>query len=93
MPKPHNVMEDLVDIVLKDIIKAKEVQEGIAPCTCEQCINDVKALTLNELQPRYVSISDNQLKAKIISWETQHRVEITKLLTKAFKRVKENPRH
>ena len=93
MGKPHNYMEDLVDIVLNDILKAQEIKEGLSPCTCEQCLNDVRSLALNELPPRYVATSDDTIKAKIISSESQLRVEITNILTSSIRTVKDNPRH
>lgn len=61
-------------------------------CHCEQCILDIVAITLNELQPRYRvgllgAIDSN-------GWtEKELREKITSTLHYAVMRVTENPHH
>ncbi len=46
----HNVMEDVV----RDTLLSYKGNMNLA-CDCEQCLNDITALALNELPPRYIS--------------------------------------
>lgn len=48
----HNVMEDVV----RDTLLSYKNNMNLA-CDCEQCLNDISALALNELPPRYIANS------------------------------------
>jgi len=50
----YNVMEKVVyDVVMK------YKDELHLPCTCERCLDDVMAIALNELPPRYIANDDH----------------------------------
>ena len=62
-------------------------------CTCEKCIADTIALTLNGLPPKYI-VTEPAAEAPLLSFYTNHFIsEITVEATKACMTVKENPRH
>ncbi|WP_179860783.1 late competence development ComFB family protein [Sporosarcina koreensis] len=48
----HNVMEDVV----RDTLMTYKNSMNLA-CDCERCLNDIMALALNDLPPRYVANS------------------------------------
>ena len=46
----HNVMEDIVHEVLVNYQKQFKLS-----CECELCLDDIKAIALNNLPPKYVT--------------------------------------
>ena len=84
----HNLMEDLVyeslDIVLEGI-------EG--SCSCERCKNDIVAITLNKLPPKYVATDIGLILSKAQNLSSQLNTDILRILTDATEIVKRNPRH
>lgn len=88
--------EDFVTVnVVEDIVKsrAKDFIGKMGGCTCHRCVNDVIALALNELPPKYTVTHKGMLFTKIASYENQYSVDISKALTKACMMVLESPRH
>ncbi|WP_194841568.1 late competence development ComFB family protein [Sporosarcina obsidiansis] len=86
--KVQNVME----IVVRDVIGEYKEQLNM-PCTCTHCMNDVLAMTLNNLPPRY--IVDQANSAYIRAVHQADRQGATAILTKvawAAGIVAENPR-
>lgn len=62
-------------------------------CTCDRCIADTVALTLNGLPPKYI-VADPSAEAPLISYYTNKFIsDITVEATKACMTIKENPRH
>jgi competence protein ComFB len=63
-----------------------------AMCTCEECVMDLVAWTLNHVTPRYYTsllsplIPDTVLEHKV-------RVEIDLAIASGLKRLKEHPHH
>lgn len=51
----HNLMEELVVDVVKDICGEDEERENSRYCTTEQCRTDAVCYVLNRIAPRYVS--------------------------------------
>ena len=62
-------------------------------CKCEQCLNDIKAITLNNLKPMYVVTEEGILYTKIKELNNQFRADIIGELAKSIKIVEGNPRH
>lgn len=73
--KVQNVME----IVVKDVIDEYRGQLNM-PCTCEHCMNDVLAMTLNQLPPQY--IVDEANSAYVRAVHQADRQGATAVLTK-----------
>ncbi len=83
-----NVMEKLVDQ------KIEEMLPTIKCCTCEKCLDDIRAMTLNKLPAKYVSTDKGRLFSKLNSIkETQNVVDINVAILAAIEFVAEHPRH
>jgi len=83
-----NYMEDVVDKVLPNILaEYKEM------CKCEKCIEDIKALTLNNLKPAYVVTEKGNTYVKINELVSQFNVDVMNEITKAVEVVSKNAQH
>ena len=81
-------MEIAIDDILPNMLrKYKDM------CTCQRCIEDIKAIALNNLKPIYISTDKGNVYVKIHELEAQFMTDITKELTKAIEVVSKNPRH
>ncbi|MFT4414415.1 late competence development ComFB family protein [Fredinandcohnia humi] len=84
--KVYNAMEPLVAEALNE-----NWSEMNIPCKCEQCKNDVFAITLNNLSPRYVSKGNGIAFVKAQYFDKQMMANIYVRIGEAVKRVAENP--
>ena len=82
-----NVMEALVEE------KANKYINLFGLCTCPRCMADVRALTLNRLEPKYVVMKKGDVIPRITLYEGQFAAAVTAQLLTACKMVMENPRH
>jgi competence protein ComFB len=83
-----NVTETLVHMVFNnEFVKRK------LACPCDQCVNDVLALTLNNLQPRYVSTDKGEAYVKVQYFNPQIRSDILRELTLSADQVNAKPHH
>lgn len=86
--KLKNYMEDVVyyylPVVLKDV-------DGV--CKCEECVNDIAALTLNKLKPHYVNSEKGELYTRLEEMYTQFRVDVITAIMESVQQVAKNPRH
>jgi len=81
-----NYMEKYVDIKLGELLdKYTDV------CTCDKCLDDVKAIALNNLKPLYVVTNKGETFKKIDSMATQYNVDVMKEIVAGFKKVSESP--
>ena len=62
-------------------------------CTCKRCRDDVLAITLNELHPKYVVMRPSELTIRFDMYANRYSSEITAQLLRACKEVMEHPRH
>jgi competence protein ComFB len=62
-------------------------------CKCEQCVEDIKCLALNRLEPHYVSSDKGELFTKASTLAAQNKMDIDIAVMTAFNIVKDNPRH
>lgn len=83
-----NYMEDVVDEILPSVIGR---YENI--CKCPKCIEDIKAIALNNLKPIYVATSEGEVYVKINELVPQFNANVVTQLTKAIDIVSKNPRH
>lgn len=83
-----NYMEVIVDIILPGVI---DKYNNI--CKCSKCINDIKALALNSLQPHYVVTEKGQVYTKINELEIQFRADTIRAIVNAIEKVSRNSRH
>ena len=83
-----NVMERLIDEQFPVVM-----QKFPNACCCAQCLSDIKALTLNTLQPRYVSTDRGDLFESVNIMDMMIKVDALRAMTEAAERVTNNPRH
>lgn len=62
-------------------------------CKCEKCIDDIKALALNNLKPLYVVTEEGTIYSKLNELTLQFKTDIISQLTQAIEIVSENPKH
>ena len=84
----RNYMEIVVDSIMPSILKVFPNQ-----CTCEQCLNDIRAITLNNLKPRYVATTKGELYSRVNEMSVQFETDVMKALIDAIAIVSKNPRH
>ncbi len=82
-----NVMEQIVSDRLDVLLKNEEC------CTCERCIDDMKAIALNKLPPKYVSTNSGELFTKLNASLRQNTVDIDIAVTAALAMVSKQPSH
>ena len=61
-------------------------------CKCERCKEDVVAIALNNLKPKYVVSSKDDFKEKMHEFDDMGREATTEII-KAVLKVRKNPRH
>src|SRR5690554_1052757 len=83
-----NYMEDIVDEVLPGVLK-----EYKNICKCEKCLEDIKAITLNELKPKYVVTNEGVVYTKLKELNCQSRTDVLTKLIMAIEKVSKSPRH
>ncbi|WP_412059733.1 late competence development ComFB family protein [Metabacillus idriensis] len=69
-----NAMERIMIDLLDEYKSALQMN-----CTCDECLNDVLALVLNRIQPRYVT---NQNKVAYVKAEFVDKQQMTTLIVK-----------
>ena len=62
---PINIVEDLIKA------KAPEFIKRMGGCTCYRCVNDIIAMALNILPPKYIVTQKGMLFAKIAAYENR----------------------
>ena len=82
-----NVMQVLVEE------KAPKYVKMFGLCDCKRCLEDVKALALNHLPPKYVVLAENEMIPKLTFYEGKYNSDITAQLLKACSKVAERPHH
>lgn len=82
-----NVMQVLVEE------KAPKYVKMFGLCDCKRCLEDVKALALNHLPPKYVVMAENEMIPKLTFYEGKYTSDITAQLLKACSKVAERPHH
>lgn len=82
-----NVMEQIVSDRLDVLLKNEEC------CTCPRCIEDIKAIALNKLPPKYVSTNSGELFTKLNASVRQSTVDIDIAITAAIAMVAKHPSH
>jgi len=68
------------------------VTEGTAMCTCEECVMDLAAWTLNHVTPRYYTSLLSPLNPDPLL-EHKVRVEVELAIASGLKRLKAHPHH
>lgn len=83
-----NVMEVFVEQKMEEILPTTDC------CSCDKCLDDIRAMALNKLPPKYVSTDKGKLFSKLNSLkEQQNGVDINVAVLNAIDFVTSNPRH
>lgn len=82
-----NVMQVLVEE------KAPKYVRMFGLCDCKRCMEDVKALALNHLPPKYVVMAENEMIPKLTFYEGKYNSDITAQLLHACQKVAQRPHH
>ncbi|MBA5849972.1 late competence development ComFB family protein [Clostridium sp. cel8] len=83
-----NYMETVIDTLLPEILKN---YDNI--CKCPICLNDMKALVLNRIPPKYFSTEKGLLYSKSNMISEEFRTNIIKEIALAIDTVSKNPSH
>ena len=81
-------MEIIVDDLL---LTALESYKDI--CTCSKCIEDIKAVVLNNMKPLYTVTDEGESYTKLRELNIQFRASVTREIVKAIEVVSKNPKH
>ena len=90
-PEPDFTSVNVMEIIVKDKIIYFMRQFDV--CTCDRCIADTVALTLNGLTPKYIITEPSAVDPLISFYTNKYISDITVEATKACITVKDNPRH
>lgn len=82
-----NIMQMLVENM------APRYVEKLGLCSCTRCLEDVKALALTNLRPRYTVFPASERVPMMTLYERRYSSLVATELTKACYIVKANPRH
>ncbi|QOX63932.1 competence protein ComFB [Anoxybacterium hadale] len=82
---------NLAEVLVKE--KIGLVMEKMKVCTCQTCVSDITALTLNSLPAKYVTADKGKQSIQLDTYKKQYETDILAALTKACVRVKASPRH
>ncbi|KXZ40406.1 competence protein ComFB [Alkalithermobacter thermoalcaliphilus JW-YL-7 = DSM 7308] len=85
---PKNYMETVVDYLIPSVLKK---YENI--CTCEKCIEDIKAIALNNLPPMYIVTDQGNAYAKLNEMSSQFKANVIQVIVEAIEKVKNNVKH
>ncbi len=83
-----NYMEVIVDDMIEDILEKEELD-----CRCERCIEDVKAIALNNLRPMYVATEEGVLYTKLKEMNFQFKADVVREIMNGVEKIRQNPRH
>lgn len=83
----QNLMEEVVETYLDGFISL------YGACKCKQCRADIKAVTLNNLSPRYIVTTKSDAYVRVSAMSNQEQADILAAATKAIEIVTKSPRH
>ena len=77
----------------KVVERTKAIVEKMDMCQCEKCFYDVCALVLNKLPPQYVTTEKGNLMMKVPATSAKMELELTILISRSAKMVRDKPMH
>lgn len=83
-----NVMEQMVNAKLEELLPKSDC------CKCDKCADDIRAIALNRLPPKYVSSDTGELYTRVSSsMEKQNSLDINFAVFSAIEFVSTHPHH
>ena len=87
------VSENLLKEEVRKTVK-ETLSERSDLCTCQQCQDDIVALALNSLRPRYAGSKEGKVVVSSTDISSdQTRLDILRVVMKAIDKVKKRPHH
>jgi len=86
-----NFMEECVKNYLDKVLSTDPNYAQI--CTCQQCLDDIMAKSLNNIKPYYITSKKGEIFATYSSLETQHSAEVITSVINALEFVSKNKNH
>ncbi|MEG0692616.1 MAG: late competence development ComFB family protein [Oscillospiraceae bacterium] len=86
-----NYTEVIVDYLINDLILNEE--KNFFACTCDACMDNIRAITLNALKPFYITCKVGEVFGDFQSKEIQNRVDVLTEVVRAKEIVAKNPHH
>ncbi|SIS84595.1 late competence development ComFB family protein [Alicyclobacillus vulcanalis] len=83
---------NMTEVLARQILREPELLK-LLPCHCDRCVDDVLAMALNHLPPRYATSDEGQLYVQVEYLRPQLRSDILRELTQAVMRVSSHPHH
>ena len=83
--------ENIMQLLVEE--KADQYMTLFGLCRCNRCRNDVLALALNQLPPKYVVMPVRELTPRLSIYEGRFNSAVTAQILRACKEVLEHPRH
>ena len=83
--------ENIMQLLVEE--KADHYMGLFGLCRCSRCRNDVLALALNQLPPKYVVMPVHELTSRLSIYEGRFSSAVTAQILRACKEVLEHPRH
>ncbi|PRX30501.1 competence protein ComFB [Orenia metallireducens] len=84
-----NLMESEIKSMVDEVLEKK-----VDICKCEQCKNDIIALALNNIKPRYAGSDNGRVVVDSIDLSsTQTKMDIYRVVLKACEEVQSRPHH
>ena len=83
-----NYMEIVVDDILASVLRERKPN-----CGCQTCMDDIKAITLNNLKPMYVVSNKGLMYNKLNELNMQLKADVMCQIMKAVKKVEDKPSH
>lgn len=80
-----NVMESIVRARLDVLLSDSDC------CKCDKCVDDMMALALNALKPKYVNSHKGELFSRLDTTKYQNTIDIDVAVTKAINTVSSRP--
>ncbi|TYO97780.1 late competence development ComFB family protein [Desulfallas thermosapovorans] len=87
-----NYSELAVKELINEVLQAYASQNP-GTCKCERCKNDIMALALNNLPPKYVVTDIGRVYTKAVFDQVGGKAQVIAALTSAIQRVRQHPRH
>ncbi len=85
-------MKNLIEAAARELHRELVAQHPEF-CSCERCSDDVLALVMNHVRPRYATSPRGYALAGLDIWGDQGRAELSVLVFDAMRRVAQSPRH
>ena len=83
--------ENIMQLLVEE--KADHYMGLFGLCRCSRCRNDILALALNQLPPKYVVMPVHELTPRLSIYEGRFSSAVTAQILRACKEVLEHPRH